>query len=87
MNPQEFLSDRLEQVKRGLGFAVTAAPFPTPAKMVLNIGGSTPIKEDEYNPGPLFKIGNVFAGEQFITPRPEGGFNQTKLSDYEARVQ
>ena len=80
MNPQEFLSDRLEQVKRGLGFAVTAAPFPTPAKMVLNIGGSTPIKEDEYNPGPLITVGNPFAGEPLFKGRP-------KMGSYEARVQ
>ena len=80
MDAQQFLSDRLEQVKKGLGFAVTAAAFPAPAKMVLNIGGSAPIKEDEYNPGPLIKVGNPFAGEPLIQGRP-------KIGSYEARVQ
>ena len=87
MDAQQFFSDRLEQVKKGLGFAVTAAAFPAPAKAVLNLGGSTPIKEDEYNPGPLLKVGNVFAGEPLFQTRPEGGFNKQELSDYEARVQ
>lgn len=80
MDAQQFLSDRLEQVKKGLGFAVTAAAFPTPAKAVLNLGGSTPIKEDEYNPGPLITVGNPFAGEPLIKGRP-------KIGSYEARVQ
>ena len=47
---QQFLADRLKSL------GVMLAPVPAPAKMVVNLKGSTP-RENEYNPGPLVKIG------------------------------
>ena len=65
---QEFLADRLGK----LGVMLT--PIPSPAKMVINLEGSTP-RDNEYNPGPLIKVDGNGLGI-----RGEGGkYNSIQL--------
>ena len=56
VDPQKFLQDRIRAI------ATMAAPIPPAAKMVINLEGSAPTREDEYNPGPLIKIGGDGVG-------------------------
>ena len=66
---QEFLADKLAKL------GVMMAPIPGPAKMVIGLEGSTPTKQDEYNPGPLIK----FDGDG-LGIRGEGGkYNSISL--------
>ena len=66
---QKFLADRIKSI------ATMAAPINPGAKMVLNLEGSTPTREDEYNPGPLIKIDQNGIGLR----QDDGGYRSVQL--------
>jgi hypothetical protein len=51
MDAQKFLQDRLG------GLMTMMAPIPSPAKMVVNLQGSSPQVPESQHKGPLFKLG------------------------------
>ena len=66
---QKFLADRIK------GIVTLAAPINPGAKMVLNLEGSTPTREDEYNPGPLIKVDQNGIGLR----KDDGGYSSVQL--------
>jgi len=99
MDAQQFLKDKIGGLIKNA--AIMAAPAPPAAKLPLVLTGSGKIADNEFNPGPLIKIGNPFNGEQLINVRdtrvyhdpslgiygPGAGAYDTDAGSYEARVQ
>ena len=99
MDPQQFLKEKIGGLIKNA--AVMAAPVPPAAKLPLALSGSTKQTGNEFNPGPLIKVGNPFNGEQLIKVRdarvyhdpeigiygPGAGAYSPDAGSYEARVQ
>ncbi len=99
MDAQQFLKDKIGGLIKNA--AVMAAPVPPAAKLPLALGGSSKQTGEEFNPGPLIKVGNPFNGEQLIQVRdarvyhdpalgiygPGAGAYDLDAGSYEARVQ
>ena len=76
MDPQQFLQDKLGSLIKG--GAIYATPGPAAVKMLTQLEGSTP-RDGEWNPGPMFKVGNPFAGEPLIKKRDTRIFHDPEL--------
>ena len=99
MDAQDFLNNKIGGIIKNA--AIMAIPVPPPAKLASAIGGSSQISDNEFNSGPLIKIGNPFAGEQLVQVRdtrvhhdpeigiygPGAGAYSRDAGSYEARVQ
>ena len=99
MDPQEFLKNKLGGLIKNA--AIMAVPAPPAAKLATALGGSSKIPDNEFNPGPLIKVGNPFAGEPLVQVRdtrvyhdpeigiygPGAGAYSRDAGSYEARVQ
>ena len=91
MDPQKFFQDKLDQViKMG---ALYATPGPGAVKVLTQLEGSTP-QANAYNPGPLLRFGNPFAGEPLVginqerrVEKPMSAVPEYSPGSYEARVR
>ena len=99
MDAQQFLQDKIGGLIKNA--AIMAVPVPAPVKVASVIGGSSKQTDQEFNPGPLIKIGNPFNGESLIQMRDSRVYHDPELGiygpgasaydsdagSYEARVQ
>ena len=99
MDAQNFLKDKLNGLIKNA--VIMAVPAPPAAKLASTIGGSSKISDNEFNPGPLIKVGNPFAGEPLVEMRDTRVYHDPEMGiygpgadaysrdagSYEARVQ